>query len=395
MTPSMPMPTWLPEDLQRWRRPALLIGIALLLLSIAGAFFNPADFFRSYLMGYLFWVGLALGSMALVMLQHLTGGAWGVVTRRTLESAMLTLPVLAVLFLPVIFGIHQLYVWSHADAVAADDVLRHRHVYMNEPMFIVRAIVYFAMWIAFAYFLNRWSRREDETGDQTRRLAAISAPGLVMYVFTVTFASVDWAESLMAHWYSTIWGFLFVVSQGLSAVAFAVIALAAYSRRSPIASIIRPKYFHDLGKLLLVFVMLWAYMAYSQLLIVWAGNLTTEIPWYLPRWGTSWGWIGASLIVFQFLVPFVLLLSRPLKESATALTSVVMLLVVMRFVDLFWIVMPNFFTRGFELHWMNITVPAALGGLWIAAFLWQLGKRPLLPMGAPNLQQAIEHGEHE
>jgi len=393
MTPAIPQP-WIPEDLRRWQRPSILAGIALLAISIIGAVFSPGQFFRSYLFGYLFWIGLALGSMALVMVQHLTGGAWGVVTRRMLESAMLTLPLLIVLFVPIVFGIPQLYLWSHSDAVANDAVMQHRHGYMNTPMFIIRAVAYFAIWMIFAYLLNRWSRREDEMGDQTRRLAMISAPGLILYVFTVTFASVDWAESLFSHWYSTIWGFLFVVSQGLSAMAFVTVVLAALSRRSPFESVVKPAHFHDLGKLLFMFVMLWAYMEYSQLLIIWSGNLTDEIPWYLPRWGTTWGWVGAALIVFQFIIPFLLLLSRPLKRNARALVAVVSLLIVMRFVDLFWIVMPGFFTAGFHLHWLNFTVPAALGGIWIAAFLWQLSKRPMLPLGAPNLEQALHHGEH-
>ncbi|MBZ5603736.1 MAG: hypothetical protein LAO79_15655 [Acidobacteriia bacterium] len=393
MTPTFPLSPELPGDLRRWWRPSLLAGVGLLAISVIGAFFSPQQFFRSYLMGYLFWIGLALGSMALVMVQHLTGGAWGVVTRRVLESAMLTLPFLAILFVPILFGITDLYGWSHSDLVARDEVMRHRAPYMNEPLFIGRAIAYFVIWIFFAYVLNRWSRREDRIGDQTRKLAMISAPGLILYVFTVTFASTDWAESLMDHWYSTIWGFLFVVSQGLTALCFAIILMALLSRRSPMSEVVRPRHFHDLGKLLLMFVMLWAYLAYSQLLIVWAGDLSDEIPWYLPRWSTSWGWVGAALIVFQFVIPFLLLLSRPLKRSPKTLSIVVGILIAMRFVDLFWIVMPNFHITGLRIHWLNITVPFAIGGMWLAVFFWQLSKRPLLPVGAPNIEQAVTHAE--
>ena len=391
MTPPIIFPREFSDDLRRWRTRALLAGVMLMILSIAGAFFNPSQFFRSYLMGYLFWIGLALGSMGLVMVQYLTGGAWGLVSRRTLESAMLTLPALAILFLPIIAGIPELYEWSHPEAVARDQIIRHRAPYMNEPMFILRAAACFALWTTFAYFLNRWSRREDRTGDQSRRLAMISAPGLLLYVFTVTFSSVDWAESLMSHFFSTIWGFVFVVSQGLSAMCFVILVLAALSKRSPVAAIVKPRHFHDLGKLLLMFVMLWAYMAYSQLLIIWSGNLTQEIPWYLPRWSTSWGWVGAALIVFQFLVPFLLLLSRALKRNPAALMVPVGILILMRFVDLFWIVMPNFSITGFEIHWLNLTVPLAIGGLWLAVFLWLLPRRPFLPVRAPNLEQAVAH----
>ncbi len=389
-------PVWYSEDLnrdlRRWRAPAIGAGIFLLVISAIGAIFNPSEFFRSYLMGYLFWLGLALGSMALVMVQYLTGGAWGVITRRMLESAMRTLPALALLFLPVIGGIPQLYGWSHADIVSNDPVLQHRHLYMNPAMYIVRAAIYFAIWLLFAYFLNKWSRTEDRLGDQTRRLAAISAPGLVVYVFTMTFASIDWAESLVAHWFSTIWGFIFVVGQGLSAMAFVIVVVALLSKRQPLSEAVDVSHFHDLGKLLFMFVMLWGYMEFSQLLIVWAGDLTNEIPWYLPTFGTTWGWVGAALIAFQFVVPFLLLLSRNIKRNPRALCSVVGVIIVMRFVDLFWIVMPGFRMKGFAINWMNFTVPLALGGLWIAAFLWQLGKDPLLPLGAPNLENALHHG---
>jgi len=393
MNPSIPVSHFMLPDSRQWQRRALVAGLVLLVISIIGAFFNRAEFFRSYLMSYLFWFGLTLGSMALVMVQYLTGGAWGVVTRRTLEAAMLTLPVLAFLFIPILIGMPDLYPWWNQNTVAHDEVLRHRHVYMNAPLFILRAVVYFAIWMVFAYFLNRWSRREDEIGDQSRKLAMLSAPGLILYVFTVTFSSIDWAESLESHWFSTIWGFIFVVSQGLTAMSFAIVAMAAFSRKPPLDSVLNPRHFLDLGKLLLMFVMLWGYMAYSQLLIVWSGNLTTEIPWYLPRFGTSWGWIGAALIVFQFIVPFLLLLSRPLKQNATTLVVVVGILVVMRFVDLFWIVMPDFYTSGFTIHWLNFTLPIAIGGIWLASFLWQLSRRPLLPLGAANLEQAVRHGQ--
>ena len=389
-------PSWFSEDLsrdlRRWEVPAVAGGAVLLAISIAGAFFNPGQFFRSYLMGYLFWLGLALGSMALVMVQYLTGGAWGVITRRLLESAMRTLPALVALFIPILVGIPQLYTWSHAEIVRNDPVLQHRHAYMNPEMFAARAVAYFAIWLLFAYFLNRWSRAEDRLGDQTRRLAAISAPGLIIYVFTMTFASVDWAESLVAHWFSTIWGFIFVVGQGLSAMAFVIVVVAWLSTRRPLSEAVKPSHFHDMGKLLFMFVMLWGYMEYSQLLIVWSGNLTDEIPWFLPTFGTTWGWVGGGLIAFQFLVPFLLLLSRDIKRNPKTLSGVVAVIIVMRFVDLFWIVMPGFSRQGFALNWMNFTVPLALGGLWIAAFLWQLGRGPLLPLGAPNLEDALSHG---
>ncbi len=393
--PSFTMSVELRRDVRRWMGWALGIGGALSLVSVIGGFFSANEFFRSYLMSYLFWLGLALGSMAIVMLQYLTGGAWGVVTRRTFESATRTLPLLALLFIPIAIGIPTLYDWANSNIVRADDVLQHRSPYMNPVMFVVRAAIYFTIWIGFMYLLNRWSAEQDERGGLSERLAALSAPGLILYVFTVTFASVDWAESLETHWSSTMWGFLFVARQGLTAMAFGIIALTLLSQRKPLAGSITPAHFHDLGKLLLMFVMLWAYFAFSELVIVWTGNLTDEIPWYLKRFSTSWGWLGVLLIIFQFVIPFLLLLSRSLKRNPWLLSGVVALVLFMRFVDLMWIVMPGYYREGFRLHWLNISVPIAMGGLWLGAFLSQLGKLPLLPLQAPNLQQALDHGEPE
>jgi hypothetical protein len=383
------------SDLRRLFVQGLGAGIVLSAISVIGGFFDPGDFFRSYLFGYLFWLGVTLGSLAIVMLQYLTGGAWGVMTRRTLESATRTLPALVLLFIPVAIGIPYLYDWAHPDLVQKEYALSHRAGYMNPTMFLLRAVLYFAIWLLFTYFLNKWSEQQDEQGGFEKKLAAISAPGLILYVFTVTFSSVDWAESLETDWYSTMWGFLFVAMQALSAFAFVILAMSLLSRREPLAGVFRPKHLHDLGKLLLTCVMLWAYFSFSQLLIIWAGNLTDEIPWYLRRLATSWGWLGVMLIVLQFLLPFLLLLSRPLKRNAVALCSVVGLILFMRFVELMWIVMPSYYQRGFRLSWLNISAPLAIGGFWIAMFARELQKRPLLPVQAPSLERALKHGEEE
>lgn len=393
-TTFLPSPE-LRDDLRKLFLQALVVGVVLSIVSLIGAFIDPGDFFRSYLMGYLFWLGLTLGALAIVMLQYLTGGAWGLMTRRTLESATRTLPLVALLFIPLAFGLPVIYDWAHPDLVAKEYTLHHRAPYMNPTMFILRGVAYFAIWFAFSYFLNKWSALQDERGGFEKRLAAISAPGLILYVFTVTFASVDWAESLENDWYSTMWGFLFVAMQALSTFAFVIVAMALLSRREPMASLFNKKHLHDLGKLLLMAVMLWAYFSFSQLLVVWAGNLTDEIPWYLRRISTSWGWLGVMLIVLQFIVPFLLLLSKPLKRSVPAVCTVVGLILFMRFVDLLWIVMPSYYQQGFRLSWLNFSVPLAIGGLWIAMFTRELQKRPLLPLRAPALENALRHGEEE
>lgn len=392
MTTGVPLQAERVEGLREWMRITLLIGVVLLAVSLVGAFFTPQDFFRSYLMSYLFYIGLTLGSMAVVMLQYLTGGQWGILIRRPLECAAQTLPLLFVLFIPIAIGIPYLYNWDHPQLVLHDDVLRHRAVYMNAPMFLLRAVIYFAIWAVLIYFLSRWSTEQDQQGGLTRKLERLSAPGLILYVFTVTFAAVDWAESVEPHWQSTMWGFLFVAGQGLSAIAFAIVMLTWLKSRSPLGRLLKPSHFQDLGKLLLMWVMIWAYFSFSQLLIVWAGNLTSEIPWYLKRLATSWGWLGVALILFQFLVPFALLLSRKLKRNAALLAGVVGILVVMRFVDLIWIVMPSFYSRGIHLSWLTLSLPLALGGLWIAFFLWRLSLRPVFPVHALGIEEIL-HGE--
>jgi hypothetical protein len=393
MNGAYTIPSELDRDMTRWQRPAIVVGVILLAASVAGAFFSPDEFFSSYLFAYVFWLGLALGSMAIVMVQYLTGGAWGVVSRRPFEAATRTLPWLAALFIPIAAGIPHLYHWSHPDMVQHDDVMRHRSGYMNTEWFIIRAVAYFIIWLVFAYFLNKWSKAEDEVGGQQRRLERLSAPGLIVYVFTVSFSSVDWAESLADHWFSTMWGFLFVAGQGLAAMCFGILILAILSRRRPLSEVVRPSHFHDLGKLLLMFLMLWAYFQFSQLLIVWSGNLSNEIPWYMPRFATTWRALSVALIWIQFVIPFLLLLSKPLKRNPWTLCVVVAILLIMRFVDLFWIVMPEIYKSGLRVHWLNFTVPIALGGIWLGIFLWELKKRPLLPLQAPNLEQALHHGE--
>jgi hypothetical protein len=391
------IPADLDRDLRRFQTRALIVGAVGLLLGGVGAFFSPLQFFRSYLWAYLFYIGLTLGCTALMMLHHLTGGAWGLVIRRLLESASRTLPLLALLFVPVLFGIPLLYEWSHADVVAKDEVLRQKSAYLNVPFFIARTAIYFLLWAGLARALNRWSLDQDRTGDPglARKMAALSGPGLLIYGLTVSFAMVDWVMSLEPHWWSTIIGMLFIAAQGLSALSFIIALVVLLSRREPLRSILTARHLHDLGKLMLTFVMLWAYLSFSQLLIIWSGNLVDEIPWYLKRLQGGWGFIGILLVLFHFALPFGLLLSRDLKRSTRTLALVAGLVLVMRLFDLFWWVTPAFQHTehvAFHLHWMDFVAPVALGGLWLAAFLRQLQERPLMPVGDPHLEEALAHG---
>ena len=382
--------------LDRVVRPALALGLAALAACGIGAFFAPAQFFHSYLFAYVFWAGIALGCLAVVMLQYLTGGAWGLVIRRALESGTRTLPLVALLFLPILLGIGRLYEWARPEEVAHDPILRHKAPYLNIPFFAGRAVLYFAAWLAVAYFLNKWSLQQDRGWDRRvfRKLQLLSSAGLVLYGLTVTFSSIDWVMSLEPHWYSTMFGVLFIAGQGLSAFAFIIAVTVLLARRKPLSDVISPSHYHDLGKLLLAFVMFWSYVSFSQYLIIWAGNLPEEIPWYLRRLQGGWGWIGLALILFHFLLPFLLLISRTANENPRLLASVAALVVFMRLVDIFWLIAPVFSGSGFRLHWMDLAAPTGIGGLWLAVFLWQLAKRPLLPASDPRLAQAVAHGTH-
>jgi hypothetical protein len=379
------------------QRLAMVVGLAGLVLCALGFVASREHFFKAYLLGYVFWISIALGSLALSMVHHLSGGAWGVVIRRILEASSRTLPFMALLFVPLAFGIHDLYEWSHADAVAQDPILQHKAPYLNTTFFLVRTVLFFAVWSGLAYLLSKWSREQDQIGGgepQGTWMQRLSGGGLVLYAITVLFMSVDWVMSLDPHWFSTMYGILFMGGQGLSALAFTIAVAVLLSRTEPMARVIQPAHLHDLGKLLLAFVMLWAYFSFSQYLIVWSANLPEEIPWYLRRLSGGWQYVGLALIVGHFALPYVLLLSRDLKRQGHRLILVAALVVVMRIVDLFWQIGPMHGEEGLSLHWMDAVAPIALGGIWIALFLWQLGTRPLLPLGEPYLAEALEHGQH-
>lgn len=381
----------------RIQRIALRVGGAGLLLSIFWALFSPVEFFRSYLIAYIFWLGIPLGCLVIVMLQHLTGGTWGIVIRRTLESATRTLPLLVLLFLPLLLGLHGLYRWTDPDEIAGDESLRHKQIYLNIPFFLIRAGVYFLAWLGLAFFLNRWSREQDR-GDSphlSRRFQILSGPGLVIYGLTITFASIDWVMSLEPHWYSTIYGAMFGTGQVLAAFAFTIAVVMLLADKPPLCERLTPALLRDLGSLLLAFVMLWAYLSFSQFLLIWAGNLPEEIPWYLRRLEGGWQVIGVLLILFHFGLPFLLLLSRDIKRNRRTLAAVAGGVLVMRFVDVFWLIEPAFSRR--YIYWLlDLVALAGVGGLWLAMFIRQLKQMPLLPLHDPYLGDPLaEAGHHE
>lgn len=372
-------------------------GLTLLVICLAPGLGDKPEFFRSYLVAYLFWIGITLGSLALLMVQNLTGGNWALVIRRILEAGSRTLPLMAIAALPLLAGMKSLYIWSRPGET--DPVILRKHPYLNSEFFIARMIIYFAVWFALAYFLNKWSRMEDAGESHPLpwvRMESLSGIGLVLYGLTVTFASVDWVMSLEPRWYSTIYGMLFMVGQALGALAFAVLMLIWLSNEKPLSEVVRPSHFQDLGSFLLTFVMLWAYLAFSQYLIIWGGNLSEEIPWYIRRMQGVWGVVGLLVVFLNFALPFFLLVFRNVKRRKHSLLIVAVLLLVMRLVDMYWMVLPAFGGGNIGLTWMNIALPFGFGGIWFAYFIWQLRRMPILPVHDPRLEviggEAVEHG---
>jgi hypothetical protein len=379
----------------RLRTPAIAIGALGVAASAAALFLAPAAFFPSWLFACMFCLGLTLGCQAILMLHHVTGGAWGVPLRRSLEAASRTLPVVGLLFLPLFFGLSKLYEWARPEEVAKDPILAHKAPYLNVPFFSGRALVFFAAWLAFSLFLNRWSREQDEAPKRglTRRLQLLSSAGLVVYGLTITFFAIDWVMSLEPHWYSTMYGVLYITGQSLSGFAFIVAVTVFLSRHEPLSGFVRPGHLHDMGKLMLAMVMLWSYVAFSQYLIIWAGNLPEEIPWYLKRLQGGWGMFGAAIVLLHFVLPFLLLLPATANKNPRILVFVAMLVVAMRLVDVFWMVRPASSPARFALSWTDVAAPAAVLGVWLFVYLGQLVKRPLLPVNDPEYRDAIEKSE--
>jgi len=385
-----------PASLDTLRQRSLVVGVIGLLAAAVGALLSPGQFFHSYLLAYLLWLAAALGGLALTMLHHLSGGDWGVVLRRIFEAAARTLPWMALFFVPLVFGLRDLYPWTDTAMVAQDHVLKEKALYLNVPFFLARAAVCFIVWIGLALALTRWSAEQDRTADPglAIRMRNTSAIGLVLYFATMTFAAIDWAMSLEPHWFSTMYGFLFVIGQGLMGLSIAIVMARRLSAEAPMSSVYNAGHFHDFGKLLFAFTMVWAYLSFSQFLIIWSANLPEEIPWYQHRLSHGWEFIGIALVAFHFAVPFIVLLSRRSKRNAALLAAMAMWLIAARFLDLFFLIGPEAYPQGLRFHWLDLAAAIGLGGIWFALFAANLKSRPLLPLHDAGLENALQAEHH-
>lgn len=394
-----------PAELARLRTLALGVGGIATIVVAVGAYFNTEQALRSWLLGFIFWGGLCFGSLGVLMLQYLTGGAWGIVIRRIVEAGSRTLPLVVLLFIPLAIGVytHNIYEWTHM--APTEHAIEARGPFLTTWFWILRSFIYFAVWGVMVYLLNKWGADQDKsTSVEESRLilekaSRFSGPTMVVYAIVVTFAVVDWIMTLDPHWFSTIWGLLFVAGWALSCFCFSVTILAYLFDKSPMNGVVGKKHFHDLGKLMLALVMVWAYFNFSQFLIIWSGNLPEETSWFLTRMKGAWGYIGVGLILFHFAFPYLLLLKRDLKRQASLLASIAMFILFMRLVDMYYQigpayrVSPGIVEQGaFLLSWMDFVAPVAIGGIWLWWFFGQLMARPIVPAKDPYFEEAIEHG---
>ena len=377
---------------------AQMLGVAGLILSVVGFFVAGDAFWQSYLIAYIFWTGITIGSLALLMLQYLSGGAWGLVSRRIFEASTRTLPLLAVLFVPIWLKLPVLYKWARPEA-AADEIIQQKAAYLNVPFFTIRTVLFFVVWGTLIYLLTKWSSEQDErparpAGQADPKFGVLSGPGIVLYVITITFMSIDWVMSLDPHWYSTIYGVLTLGGQGLATFAFTILILSQLKAFAPMSHVLKADHFHDLGKLMFAFTMLWAYFSVSQLLIIWSANLPEEIPFYLERLHGPWFVVSVVLLLGQFVAPFILLLSRRFKRDSRIVSRIAIVVLIMRVVDITWNIGPVFRHEGSAISWIDFAVVLGMGGLWLWLFFRNLASRLLLPVRDPYFKDVASNGGH-
>lgn len=374
-------------------RNSLIIGIVFIVASAAGYFMDSAQFFKSYLFGYIFWLTLALGGLFFTMVNHLFGSIWNVVTRRIGEAAMYSFPLLAVLFIPILFGLHDLYHWTHTEDVLSDPVLSAKSGYLNPTFFTIRAVIYFALWFTLSRVMYSLSLKQDTDPDEKYilRMRQISAPGMIIFALSISFASFDWLMSLEPHWYSTIYGVYFFGGSFLAILTFVVIAAQNIRNKGYLQDVITVEHFHDFGKLFFAFLIFWGYIGFSQYFLMWYANIPEETVWYITRWQNGWSVISYILIFGHFTIPFFILLLRSVKRNINAMRIIAIWILLMHMFDIFWLIRPGIsHGHGPHFSWMDLTVLLGVGGLFIWNYWNNLTSHPLVPVGERRLEASIK-----
>jgi hypothetical protein len=370
---------------------ALTVGIVGLALAAVAYFTNREHFFFAYLTAFTFWVTISLGALFFTMLHHLTGASWSIVLRRIAENLMAPLPWMFLLFIPVLLGLHELYVWSHADALATDALLQKKAGYLNPTFFSIRAVGYFLVWSGLAHLLHKTSISQDSghREEHWEKMKAISAPGMILFAITTTLAGFDWLMSLEPHWYSTIFGVYFFCG-GLWAVLAVLALIMSLLQKQGILKIeLTVEHYHDVGKLMFAFTIFWAYIGFSQYFLQWYANLPEETIWYLDRWVGSWR--AVSMVVFfgHFVIPFTVLIFRGVKRSPKLLFVLGFYFLAMHWVDQYWMAFPTLYADGAHFGWIEIATTAGIGGIFAWAFWSKLVKNPIIPVGDPKLGASL------
>jgi len=400
----------LPPRLERLQKTSLVIGFAVLAVMVLyGLLGNyPTHFFQSYLIGYLFALSFTLGGFGWLCIHHLAGGGWGYVSRRIFEAGAKNITLMAVLFLPILFtvasGNSEVYPWLDKAWAQGDHVVAQKLGYLNSGSWVLRAVIYFAIWIGLATLMNKWSERQDATGEMVwrKKMKFLAGPALLTYVLTMTMASVDWVMSLEPAWFSSIYGAMFFIGQGLTTMAFTIVFVVWLSKFQPMKTELRVNRLHDLGNLQFAFIILWAYMEVSQFIIIWSAGLPEEITWYMNRSRHGFEYVSTALVMLQFFIPFFVLISRGVKRVKERVVKIALAIICIRVLDLWWIVAPSLhpgvagtgqepvFDSGFPLFFSDLLAPVGFGAIWFGFFLRNFRQKPVLPTKDPMFSEHFD-----
>ena len=379
-----------------WNRLVWVSAAAGVLGTAVSVLLVTDQFYFSWLVSFMYFLSIALGGLFFVLVLFLTRAGWGVVVRRIAENAMATLPLFALMFIPIWVGRKELFHWTHEDAVAADVILQGKLTYLNTssvwpPGFLARAVIYFALWTLMSLWFVRQSQRQDGGGDHriTRRLQAASGPAIIVYALSSSFAAFDWMMSLDPHWYSTMFGVYYFAGTLIGIFSFMVVVIVVMQAMGLLRDVISIEHFHDLGKLLFAFTVFWAYIAFSQYFLIWYSNLPEETFWYLHRLEGSWRSVSILLAVGHFAVPFFFLMPRTIKRKTGLLLLGALWMLLMHFIDIYWLVMPVLHRHGFQIDILDLTTFIGVGGIFFAAFGWNMRRRALIPVRDPRLPESL------
>ena len=377
-----------------WNRLPLIAGAVALLGAVGCAILgaaNPKQFFFSWLVSFLFFQSLALGALFFVLIMFAAQGGWGIVVRRIAETIFCTIPVMAVLFLPILFGLHDLFEWSHADALEHDALLRWKAPYLNVPFFMIRAALFFVIWSFIAVVYYRGPRGQDATGEHavSARLRKFAGPAIIVLALTQTFAAIDWIMSLTPHWYSTMFGVYFFAGSWVGFIALLSVVVPAMRGAGLLDTVISAEHLHDIGKFLFAFTAFWAYIAFSQYFLMWYGNMPEETIWYKARMEGSWLTVSLLLLFGHFVAPFFYLMGRDVKRKGATLAVGGVWLLLMHFVDLYWQVMPTLHPEGLRPSLLDVAALMTVGGCFVAAASWLMRRQALVPLRDPRLAESL------